>query len=67
MSKLQNWTNKKIKEVLNNPYGQTDRGTDYEGIKAELQAELWRREEKGLKQRFDRLEREYEYRSDVGF
>lgn len=67
MSKLHNWTNKKIKEVLNNPYGRTDRGTDYEAIKSELQAELWKREERGLKQEFDRLERESEYRSDGGF
>ena len=42
------WTNKKIREVLNDAYGRSINGTDYEEIKDELAFELWEREDKAI-------------------
>lgn len=42
------WTNKKIREVLNDSYGRTVTGSDYEEISNELAHELWEREDKAI-------------------
>ena len=42
------WTNKKIREILADPYGRSINGTDYEEISKELAHELWEREDKAI-------------------
>lgn len=42
--KIKNFPTKLLKEILNDPYCRTSKGTDYEEYKDEMQKELWRRE-----------------------
>ena len=62
MSKVRNFTTKKIKEILNNPYTRSDNGTDYEYLKDELQNELWKREMRKHEQRTRQEIRAYNMR-----
>jgi hypothetical protein len=64
MSSITHWTTKKLKEVLNNPYCVSNIGTDFEYVKKELQAELWRRLEKASNKRTSELEALYNMEGD---
>jgi len=65
MSKIKHIPTKKIKEILDNPYGQTIIGTDYEYYKTELKEVLWQRQQRQLEKRIAQHEREIEdYETD---
>ena len=61
MSKIKHWTTKKINEVLNNPYGRSDIGTDFEELLPELQEELWQRLDKQNAKQFLLDEKRYNH------
>lgn len=61
MTKIKYWTTKKINEVLNNPYGCSDIGTDFEELLPELQEELWQRLQKTDAKQFLLEEKRYSY------
>ena len=61
MSKIKYWTTKKIEEVLSDPYGRSEIGTDFEELLPELQAELWERQNREAEKRFKQELKAYNY------
>lgn len=58
MSNLKYIPTKKLKEILSNPYGCTDIGSDYEENLDEIREIIWSREDKAAQDAFDQYESE---------